>query len=161
MAIYLLDTSVIIDTINGKRHRDQLLKELLYQGHLLACCAINVIEVYAGLRSHEEPHTSELLQSLQYYPITWPVARLAGLLKRDYSRKGVTLAATDVTIAAVAILSSAHPHYRQSQTLPDEGTKSLPAPQNLKLGLPKEHRSVKMYLTRDALPEPAFHRIAD
>jgi predicted nucleic acid-binding protein len=103
MATYLLDTSVIIDTINGKRHRDQLLKELLHQGHLLACCAINVIEVYAGLRSHEETHTSELLHSLQYYPIAWQVARLAGLLKRDYGRKGVTLAATDVTIAAVAI----------------------------------------------------------
>ena len=103
MATYLLDTSVIIDTINGKRHRDQLLKELLHQGHLLACCAINVIEVYAGLRSHEETHTSELLHSLQYYPIVWQVARLAGLLKRDYGRKGVTLAATDVTIAAVAI----------------------------------------------------------
>jgi tRNA(fMet)-specific endonuclease VapC len=103
MAIYLLDTSVIIDTINGKRNRDQILKELLHRGHLLACCAINVVEVYAGLRSHEETYTSELLQSLQYYPITWPVARLAGLLKRDYSRKGFTLAATDVTIAAVAI----------------------------------------------------------
>jgi predicted nucleic acid-binding protein len=103
MATYLLDTSVIIDTINGKRHRDQLLKELLHQGHLMACCAINVTEVYAGLRSHEETHTSELLHSLQYYPIVWPVARLAGLLKRDYSRKGVTLAATDATIAAVAI----------------------------------------------------------
>ena len=43
------------------------------------------------------------MHSLQYYPIIWPVARLAGLLKRDYSRKGATLAATDVTIAAVAI----------------------------------------------------------
>ena len=103
MAIYLLDTSVIIDIINGKRNRDQLLKKLLHQGHLLACCAINVTEVYAGLRSQEETRTSELLQSLQYYPIIWPVARLAGLLKRDCARKGATLAATDVTIAAVAI----------------------------------------------------------
>ncbi len=103
MATYLLDTSVIIDTINGKRHRDHLLKELLHQGHLLACCAINVTEVHAGLRPHEEAQTLELLQSLQYYSIIWPVARLAGLLKRDYSSKGTTLAATDATIAAVAI----------------------------------------------------------
>jgi len=103
MPTYLLDTTVIIDTINGKRHRDRLLKEIVQQGHLLACCAINITEVYAGMRSHEENQTSELLHSLQYYPIIWPVARLAGLLKRDYGRKGVTLAATDVTIAAVAI----------------------------------------------------------
>jgi len=103
MATYLLDTSVIIDALKGKRNRDQLLKELLQQGHLLACCSISVTEVYAGLRSHEETRTRELLESLQYFPIVWPVARLAGLLKRDYARKGITLATTDATIAAIAI----------------------------------------------------------
>jgi hypothetical protein len=103
MATYLLDTSVIIDALNGKRDRDQLLKELLQQGHLLACCSINVTEVYAGLRSHEETRTRELLESLRYFPISWPVARLAGLLKRDYGRKGNALATTDATIAAVTI----------------------------------------------------------
>jgi predicted nucleic acid-binding protein len=103
MATYLLDTSIIIDALNGKHRRALLLKELLQQGHLLACCSINVTEVYAGLREHEETRTWELLESLQYFAIDWPVARMAGLLKRDYSRKGVTLATTDVTIAAVAI----------------------------------------------------------
>ena len=103
MATYLLDTSVIIDALNGKQKRDHLFKELLQRGHLLACCAINVTEVYAGLRSHEETRTRELLESLQYLPISWAVARLAGLLKRDYGRKGITLATTDATIAAVAI----------------------------------------------------------
>jgi predicted nucleic acid-binding protein len=103
MATYLLDTSVIIDALNGKRKRAQLFKELLQQGHLLACCPINVTEVYAGLRAHEEMRTRQLLESLQYFPIDWPVARLAGLLKRDYAQKGVTLATTDVTVAAVAI----------------------------------------------------------
>ena len=103
MATFLLDTSVIIDALNGKRNRDQLFKELLQQGHLLACCPINVTEVYAGLRTHEDSRTKELLESLQYFPITWPIALLAGLLKRDYGRKGITLATTDATIAAVAI----------------------------------------------------------
>ncbi len=103
MVTYLLDTSVIIDALNGKRNRDQLFKELLRQGHLLACCPINVTEVYAGLRTHEDSRTKELLESLQYFPITWPIARWAGLLKRDYGRKGITLATTEATIAAVAI----------------------------------------------------------
>ena len=103
MATYLLDTSVIIDALNGKRNRDELLRELLQQGHLLACCSINVTEVYAGLRPHEEMRTRELLESLQYFPIIWPVARLGGLLKRDYGRRGITLATTDVIVAAVAL----------------------------------------------------------
>ena len=89
--------------MNGKRNRPQILKELLQHGHLLACCSINVTEVYAGLRTQEETRTRELLESFAYFPIVWPVARLAGLLKRDYARKGITLATTDVTIAATAI----------------------------------------------------------
>ena len=103
MATLLLDTSVIIDAINGKRSRNELLRELLHQGHVLACCPINVTEVFAGMRAHEEVRTVNLLQSLQYLPITWPVARLAGELKRDHARKGITLTTTDVTIAAVAL----------------------------------------------------------
>jgi predicted nucleic acid-binding protein len=103
MATYLLDTSVIIDALNGKRGRRELLLDLVKQGHLLACCPINVTEVYAGLRPKEEPATEEFLKSLEYYHLTWPVARLAGLLKRDYARKGATLTVADTTIAAVAL----------------------------------------------------------
>jgi predicted nucleic acid-binding protein len=79
------------------------LKHLLHEGYLLACCPINVTEVYAGLRPHEETRALNLLESLKYYPVTWPIARLAGELKRDYGRKGITLATTDATIAAVAL----------------------------------------------------------
>lgn len=103
MATYLLDTSVIIDALNDKRDRRTLLLDLLKQGHLLAWCAINVTEVYAGMRPKEEGPTEEFLRSLEYYPITWPVARTDGLLKRDQARKGKTLNIADATIAAVAL----------------------------------------------------------
>src|SRR3981081_3823202 len=103
MATYFLDTSAIIDALNNKRGRRDFLLDLLRQGNLLACCAINVTEVYAGLRPKEEKATEEFLRSLEYYHITWPVARLAGLLKRDHARKGVTITVSDTTIAAVAI----------------------------------------------------------
>lgn len=103
MPTYLLDTTVIIDALNDRRNRKLLLLDLLKQGHLLGCCPINVTEVYAGLRPKEESATEEFLKSLEYYQITWPIARLAGLLKRDYARTGKTLTVSDATIAAVAI----------------------------------------------------------
>ena len=103
MSIYLLDTSVIIDTLNNKRRRGELLTGLAEQGHLLACCSINVTEVYAGMREEEQASTAELLDSLQFFPVTFPIARLAGFLKHDYSRRGITLAIGDVTVAAVAL----------------------------------------------------------
>ena len=103
MTAYLLDTSVIIDVLNGKNSRAQQLEELLGQGHSLACCSINVAEVYAGLRFKEETRTRAFLESLDYLDVTWDIARQAGLLKRDYGRKGITLSVTDTTLAAVAI----------------------------------------------------------
>jgi predicted nucleic acid-binding protein len=44
MATYLLDTSVIIDAINNKTNRRQLLSNLIEQGNTLACCPINITE---------------------------------------------------------------------------------------------------------------------
>jgi predicted nucleic acid-binding protein len=104
VATYLLDTSVIIDALNGKRGRRDLLLGLVKQGHLLACCPINVTEVYAGMRPKEEVATEQFLRSLEYYDLTWPVARLASLLKRDHGRKGSTITVADATIAAVALV---------------------------------------------------------
>lgn len=103
MNTYLLDTSVIIDVLNSKRARDTLLLHLLSEGHLLACCAINVTEVYAGMRSHEQARTDILVDSLQYVEITKDIAKHAGRLKFEWARKGVTLSTPDTMIAAVAL----------------------------------------------------------
>lgn len=81
MNTYLLDTSVIIDVLNGKRARDTLLLRLLLEGHLLACCAVNVTEVYAGMRPHEQVRTDVLVDSFQYIEITKAIAKHAGRLK--------------------------------------------------------------------------------
>jgi predicted nucleic acid-binding protein len=70
---------------------------------VLACCPINIAEVYAAVRPKEEAVTEGFLASLQYVPITPPAARLAGGLKRDYARKGTTLNLGDVIVAAVAV----------------------------------------------------------
>jgi predicted nucleic acid-binding protein len=103
MATFLLDTTVIIDAINDKKGRRQFLRDLIQQGNNLACCPINVAEVYAGLRPQEEENTKTFLRSLDLYPLNWPIAELAGTIKRDHGKKGLTLSLTDCLIAAVAI----------------------------------------------------------
>jgi predicted nucleic acid-binding protein len=118
MATFLLDTCVIIDVLNNKRGRPALLLDLVRAGHVLACCPINVTEVYAGMRPKEEAATEGLLTSLQYVPITPPAARLAGEFRRDYARKGTTLNLGDVIIAAVAI--------HNNLTLLTDNTKDFP-----------------------------------
>jgi predicted nucleic acid-binding protein len=121
MATYLLDTTVIIDAINEKKDRNHALIALAEAGHTLACCPINIAEIYAGVRPKEEEKTATLLHSLRLYPITFQVAELAGRLKRRYADKGKVLSLPDVMIAAAAI------HYHL--TLITDNRKDFPMPE--------------------------------
>jgi predicted nucleic acid-binding protein len=103
VAIYLLDTDIIVDALNGRRRRDLLLADLLRSGNSLACCPISIAEIYAGLRPKEDTRTLEFLRSLLYYGITWETARKAGLIKGEWRGKGIILALPDLLIAAVAL----------------------------------------------------------
>jgi predicted nucleic acid-binding protein len=103
VAGYLLDTTVIIDVLRDNRARIALLESLLRAGNTLGCCAINVAEVYAGMRATEARSTDELLESLEYHDITRQIARRAGRLKHDGARRGRTLTLADAVIAAVAL----------------------------------------------------------
>ena len=107
MATILLDTSVILDHLNGRAGRTASLSQLLDRGNLLACCPVNLTEVYAGLRPGEEERTKAFLDSLDFLPVTAEIAVRAGLLRRDWRQKGQTLSYSDVTIAAVAIANRA------------------------------------------------------
>lgn len=103
MATLLLDSSVIFDTLNGKRGRRDYLNGLLAQGNLLACCPINITEIYTGLRDYEKEKTEEFINSLEFFPITREISQRAGLIRREWRQKGQTLSFTDASLAAVAI----------------------------------------------------------
>jgi len=64
----LLDSSVIIDAINERNGRSELLDKLIGEGTLLACCPINVTEVYMGMRPHEAEKTVEFSEARSQGP---------------------------------------------------------------------------------------------
>ena len=103
MSTYLLDTSVLVDALRGVRGRAEHLERLVQDGHLLACSAITVAEIFAGMRPKEREATVTLLDSLEHYDITRPIAERAGLLRREWSARGKTLALPDLLIASVAL----------------------------------------------------------
>src|ERR1700693_3719278 len=104
MAIYLLDTSVSIDALNRKRDRWQLLEALVESGETLACSAMTVMEIYAGLRPHESISTQAFLDGLEHYTVDRELGRYAGLLKNEWAKQGRTLSAPDVIVAATALI---------------------------------------------------------
>ena len=130
MATFLLDTTVIIDAINHRRGRDQFLDGLLSERNLLACCSINVTEVYAGMRPREATVTEFFLRSLEFYEVTWEIARLAGELKNQWAKKGHTIALPDITICAVALVNDL--------TLVTDNRKHFPMPELQLLRLPDD-----------------------
>lgn len=63
MAIILLDSTVIIDHLNGRADRTEFLDKLCEQSFYLGCCPVNITEVDAGLRVGEEARTADFLNS--------------------------------------------------------------------------------------------------
>ena len=99
----LLDTSVLIDALRARRERRGWLAEQLRNGHSLETSALNVAEVYAGMRPEEETQTNAFLEALLCHSITPGAGQRAGQLKNRWARKGRTLTLADTIVAAVAI----------------------------------------------------------
>jgi len=104
MPAYLLDTSVLIDYLRGKKETVTLLTKLFQEGSSLGFSPINIIEVLAGMKEHEEKITRSFLDSLEYYELTKDIADQAGEYKRTHQKKGIVLSVPDVAIAATAII---------------------------------------------------------
>ena len=101
--IYLPDTSILIDVITNRKGHAGLLERLLLERHMLTTCAVIVGEVFTGMRAAEEIQTRALMESLEFLPTTYEIARHGGILRRDFARRGQTLSLADTTIAAVAL----------------------------------------------------------
>jgi predicted nucleic acid-binding protein len=117
----LLDTSVLIDVLRLRRGRRELLAELARGGHRLATTALNVAELYAGMRPEEEARTEEFLDLLDCYALTAAAGRIAGSLKYKYAKKGRTLTLADSVVAAIAM--------EQRCTLMTDNRKDFPMPE--------------------------------
>lgn len=99
----LVDTSVLIDVLRAQKQRRAYLAQAVREGHTLATTALNVAELYAGIREPEVRSTEALLAGLECIDVTGSIARLAGKLKRDWAQKGRTLTLADAIVAATAM----------------------------------------------------------
>lgn len=125
----LVDTSVLIDVLRRRRGRRELLVELVRGGHVLATTALNVAEVYAGMRPDEEEQTEAFLNALDCYELTRTAGRMAGNLKNKWAQKGRTLTLADTIIAAIAL--------ERHCTLLTDNRKDFPMPELEHYALPE------------------------
>lgn len=100
--ILLVDSNLLIDALRGRQDRQSYLADMNAK-HDLAVTAINVAELYAGVRPNEMPSLEAILQPMDVFALTESLARQAGLLKNAWARRGRMLTLDDAIIAAVAI----------------------------------------------------------
>jgi predicted nucleic acid-binding protein len=76
---------------------------LVRAGYSLETSALNVAEVYAGMRPDEEEQTKAFLGALVCHSVSADAGERAGRLKGHWARKGRTLTLADTVVAAVAM----------------------------------------------------------
>jgi predicted nucleic acid-binding protein len=99
----LLDSTILIDVLRGDDESLRLLDEAASAGHELTVSAMNLGEVYGGMRRGEEAFTHEFLQRMICFPVTSSIAERAGRIKNDAARKGKTVGLADMIIAVTAL----------------------------------------------------------
>ena len=119
--LLLLDTSVLIDVLRSRKARKELLGRIVEEGHQLATTALNVVEVYMGIRPGEEQETDLFVSSLECYDLDAYSAKQAGLLKNAWAKKGKTISLQDVIVAVIAI--------ERGCTLMTDNRKDFPMPE--------------------------------
>ena len=107
MAQYLLDASVLIDWLKGRRQAAELLEELVRRGEVLAVNAIAIAETFSGFSAEERERAEPVLQTLEFWDIDLEVAKLAGAYRYTYARMGRPLSVPDVLMAAHAVARGA------------------------------------------------------
>ena len=119
--ILLLDTTVLIDALNNRHGRPDLLRKLTAQSYNLACCSIVTTEILSGVPENRWEQAERALSQLLFVPVTQDAAKLAGRFRYLYARQGIALSVMDTTIAAVAVSNDL--------TLLTDNTKDFPMPE--------------------------------
>jgi predicted nucleic acid-binding protein len=97
----LLDSTALIDAQRGRRAVE--FEALLLAGHTLATTPINIAEVYAGMRTGEEERIKAVLAGIDCIESTLAIGRRAGLLLKEWRRRGRAPSLPDMMVAATAI----------------------------------------------------------
>ena len=102
----LVDTSIIIDVLRGRRAALDSLREARNRGTLHAS-EMTRVEILVGMREHEEDATRGIFAAFTWHDLDPGIAELAGELGRTWLTANRGIDAGDLVIAATAISTGA------------------------------------------------------
>lgn len=107
MARYLLDTTVLVDLSKGVPGARDHIDTLLGGGHALGVCAVSVSEFMTGVPVKRRDRWRRFLDEFAFWETPRDAAELAGMLRHDLARRGITIHLEDAMIAGLALLLDA------------------------------------------------------
>jgi predicted nucleic acid-binding protein len=131
MNLLLIDTNVLIDALKKKRGRAEYLESLPLHGFTLALCAVVVAELYTGLLQADIHKADGMTRDFVFLATNVQLARMAGVMRRRYRDRDISLSIPDCLIAAAAI------HY--DVMLVTDNQKDFPMPELRFYPLPAVH----------------------
>lgn len=99
---YLLDTTLLVDHVNGHEPAMALLNRLYEEAADLFTCDVVVCEALSGGDDEHRRMVSRLVSALDYVATDPDAARAAGAARLERRRAGGKLGLGDALIAAVA-----------------------------------------------------------
>jgi predicted nucleic acid-binding protein len=103
VAPVLLDTTVLIDLLRGRPDARRRLLALRTADDSPYACALNVEETVRGLEPREQRQARALFAGLRIVPLGAAEGWQAGEWRRNFARRGRTLAQADCLVAAAAL----------------------------------------------------------
>lgn len=97
-----LDTSVIVDHLNGYEPAVDLIVELIEEEAEFVSSMVVRTEVLAGMRANEEKRTRAFLSLIEWDPVTQEVSEGAGALGRKHLRASSGIDTPDLLLAELA-----------------------------------------------------------
>jgi len=100
---YLLDTTVFIDVSRGNKAVIDWLISLADDPEAIATSTVVVAEYFSGLPETKRNQAREYFTAFNILPVSFEDAVLAGEIRWDQARKGVTLSLADTLHGAIAL----------------------------------------------------------
>ena len=104
--LFLVDTTVLIDYLRGTPGAKRL-DDLLDRGDVVCTTAINVEEIARGLRAAEARSAAALVEGVTILSLGATEGWQAGVWRREFAARGITLSQGDCLIGAAALSAGA------------------------------------------------------
>lgn len=99
--MYLIDTDILIWVLRGNEKYEKLLQNLKDK-EALSISTVTIAEIFKNIFPSEFVKTESLLNELQTWDVTLPIAKQAGLYWQEFIKQFKNLSLMDCLIAATA-----------------------------------------------------------